>query len=157
MKRSYVLLYVLVFLLVAIVGVTIYVSGKNHMAAVETAVKLDSANASLQEQVVVVTNKYGKELSKYDSVLAKKDSTIKVQKNSIFGLIKQVATRLFVTTSSISYVHDTVFVTEKKNFWGRVRTSVATTSSTVDSCNSVMHEEPILLGSQIEPVDSLKH
>ena len=157
MKRSYVLLYVLVFLLVAIVGVTIYVSGKNHMAAVETAVKLDSANASLQEQVVVVTNKYGKELSKYDSVLAKKDSTIKVQKSSIFGLIKQVATRLFVTTSSISYVHDTVFVTEKKNFWGRVRTSVATTSSTVDSCNSVMHEEPILLGSQIEPVDSLKH
>ena len=155
MKKSYTLLYILVFLLVSVVGVTIYVSGKSHIDAVNTAVKLDSANVALQEQVIVVSKTYSSKMSKLDSAIAKKDSTIKVQKGNIFSLIGQVAKQMFVKTSSV-FVHDTVFITEKKNFWGRTKTSVAKTETSVDSSSSTIVQEPILMGSMVAPVDSTK-
>ncbi len=61
-----------------------------------------------------------------------------------------------MVTSSVVTIHDTVFITEKKSFWGKTKTSVVKSETSIDSSSSTVTEEPILMGSVTAPEDTIK-
>ena len=87
--------------------------------------------------------------------MAEKDKTINNQKKSLFAMMKEAATKVFARESVI-YIHDTVYITETKNFWGRKKTSVAKTETSIDSASNFIEQEPILMGSMTAPEDTTK-
>ena len=132
--------------LLLIVGLTIAFSAKKQVETVSTAIELAKDKEKLQQDVQIIK----RTVHGYDSLVASKDSTIKTQKKSIFGLLREVATKLMVTSSVVT-VHDTVFITEKKSFWGKTKRSIAVASST-DS--SSMVEEKLMASY---PIDTIKN
>jgi hypothetical protein len=132
--------------LIVVIGLTIAFNVKKHVEVISTATELATEKAQLQKDVLIIKHN----IKSYDSIVAKKDSTIKTQKKSIFGLLKEVATKMMVTTSVVT-VHDTVYITEKKNFWGKTKRSVQLASS-VDSSSTV--EEKVLASY---PIDTIKN
>ena len=137
--------------LLLIVGLTIAFSAKKHVETVSTAIELAKDKEKLQQDVQIIRHT----VRGYDSIVASKDSTIKTQKKSIFGLLREVATKLMVTSSVVT-IHDTVFITEKKSFWGKTKTSVVKSETSIDSSSSTVTEEPILMGSVTAPEDTIK-
>lgn len=118
------LIYILLFFMVSLVGMVIYISGKSHIDAVHTVSALDSANVQLKHEVVSIHQTYAVELSKKDSTLASKDSTIKVQKYSITNLVAKAREAFkFVSFARAEpvYIHDTVIIEKTKNFWGHTK------------------------------------
>ena len=130
--------------LLVIVGLTIAFNAKKHVETVSTAIELAKDKEKLQQDVQIIRGT----VHSYDSLVASKDSTIKTQKKSIFGLLREAASKLMVTSSVIT-IHDTVYITEKKSFWGKTKRSVEVASS-VDS----FKEEKVLASY---PIDTIKN
>lgn len=149
-------LYIVLVVLIGFVGFILYWSGKNHVEVVVAAQELKQDNTELHQSVDSLGNTiviYKQKYAISDSIITEKDKTISSQKRSIFGMLADAANKVF-TRESVVYIHDTVFITEKKNFFGRTKTSIAKSTTSIDSSSSLIEQEPILLESKIE--DTIK-
>ena len=151
-------LYIVLAVLIGFVGFVLYWSGKSHIEVAVAAQELQQDNTQLHQSVDSLGNTIVVYKHKYaitDSVIAEKDKTISTQKKSIFGLLADAATKVFAR-QSVVYIHDTIYITEKKNFWGKTKRNVEMSVASIDSSSSLIEQEPILLGSQVAPVDTTK-
>ena len=151
-------LYIVLTILIGFVGFVLYWSGKSQVEVVVAAKELQQDNTELHQSV----DSLGKTIQiihyKYkisDSLITEKDKTISNQKKSLFTMMREAATKVFAR-ESVVYIHDTVYITETKNFWGRKKTSVAKTETSVDSSSNLIEQEPILLGTTTAPIDTTK-
>ena len=151
-------LYIVLAVLIGFVGYILYWSGRSHVDVVVAAKELQQTNVELTHSVDSLGNTIVVYKHKYaitDSVIAEKDKTISTQKKSIFSLLADAATKVFAR-ESVVYIHDTIYITEKKNFWGKTKVNVEKSVASIDSSSSLIEQEPILLGSQVAPVDTTK-
>ena len=151
-------LYIVLAVLIGFVSFVLYWSGKSHIEVAVAAQELQQDNTQLHQSVDSLGNTIVVYKHKYaitDSVIAEKDKTITTQKKSIFSLLADAATKVFAR-ESIVYIHDTVYITEKKNFWGRTKVNVEKSVASIDTTSTLTEQEPILLGSQVAPVDTTK-
>lgn len=151
-------LYIVLAVLIGFVGFVLYWSGKSHVDVVVAAQELKQDNAVLHQSVDSLGNTivvYKRKYAITDSVIAEKDKTITNQKKSIFGLLADAATKVFAR-ESVVYIHDTVYITEKKNFWGKTKRNVEKSVASIDTTSSLIEQEPILLGAEVAPVDTTK-
>lgn len=132
-------IYFLLAAIIALVCYTIFRNAKTHVEAVEVATELavvsdslSSAADSLTEKVTILHKEKDSVLTEnemLDSTLEVKDMFIIKQSSAIKSLKNDTAALKKVSTIVI---RDTVYVTESKNFWGRTKKSVET-SSDVDT------------------------
>ena len=132
-------IYFLLAAILALVCYTIFRNAKTHVEAVEVATELavvsdslSSAADSLTEKVTILHKEKDSVLTEnemLDSTLEVKDMFIIKQSSAIKSLKNDTAALKKVSTIVI---RDTVYVTESKNFWGRTKKSVET-SSDVDT------------------------
>jgi hypothetical protein len=142
-------LYIVLTVLIGFVGFVLYWSGKSHVEVVVAAQELKQDNSELQHSVDSLD--YTVKVIKYkyagtDSLLVEKDKTITNQKKSLYTLMKEAATKVFAR-ESVVYIHDTIYITEKKSFWGKTKTSIAKSITSIDSASNLIEQEPILVGS----------
>lgn len=149
---------ILLIVLFGFIGFVLYWGGKNQVQVVVAAQELKQDNAELKHSVdsldytvKVIHHKF----TKADSLMAEKDKTITNQKKSLFSLMKEAATKVFAR-ESVVYIHDTVYITEKKSFWGKTKTSIAKSTTSIDSASNLVEQEPILMGSMAAPEDTTK-
>lgn len=132
-------IYFLLAAIIALVCYTIFRNAKTHVEAVEVVEELavvtdslSSAADSLTETVTVLHKEKDSVISEkhmLDSVLDVKDMVITKQSSAIKSLRNDTAALKKVSTIVI---RDTVYVTESKNFWGKTKKSVET-STDVDT------------------------
>ena len=131
-------IYILLFSIVGFITYTIYYNAKTHVEAVEVADELVVQKDSLDKTVKVLIHTQDSVLSKIetlDSVLTSKDSVIDTQKNRI-GALKRSEEELKTRVVTPIIIRDTIYITEKKNFWGRTKKSIESVSDT-----TIMMEE----------------
>lgn len=138
-----------VFFATLLVAVTyIVISGKNHIEVAQESATLVEEKAALKDSVVGLACKNTESLKKLkaaDSTLTAQVSLIKDQQKKIVSLDKETKSlkaapkMAMALKPEIIYIHDTVFITEKKNFWGKTKKTV----TSVQSIDSVFREEPI--------------
>lgn len=151
-------LYIVLAVLIGFVGFVLYWSGKSHVEVVVAAQELQQDNTQLHQSVDSLDNTiiiYKRKYAITDSVIAEKDKTITNQKKSIFGLLADAATKVFAR-ESVVYIHDTVYITEKKNFWGKTKRNIEVSVASIDSSSKLVEQEPILLGTETAPIDTTK-
>ena len=149
---------ILLVLLFSFIGFVLYWGGKNQVQVVVAAQELKQDNAELHHNVDSLDRTIKIIHYKYlgtDSLIAEKDKTITNQKKSLFTLMKEAATKVFAR-ESVVYIHDTVYITEKKSFWGKTKTSIAKSTTSIDSASNLIEQEPILMGSMAAPEDTTK-
>lgn len=157
MSRSK-LIAILLVLLFSFIGFVLYWGGKNQVQVVVAAQELKQDNAELKHSVDSLdytVRVIHHQFDQADSLIAEKDKTITNQKKSLFTLMKDAATKVFAR-ESVVYIHDTVYITEKKSFWGKTKTSVAKSTTSIDSASNLVEQEPILMGSVAAPEDTTK-
>jgi hypothetical protein len=142
-------LYIVLTVLIGFIGFVLYWSGKSQVEVVVAAQELKQDNSKLQHNIDSLD--YTVKVIKYkyagtDSLLVEKDKTITNQKKSLYTLMKEAATKVFAR-ESVVYIHDTVYITEKKSFWGKTKTSVAKSTTSIDSASNLIEQESILMGS----------
>ena len=151
-------LYIVLAVLIGFVGFVLYWSGKSHVEVVVAAQELQQDNTQLHQSVDSLDNTiivYKRKYAITDSVIAEKDKTIINQKKSIFGLLADAATKEFAR-ESVVYIHDTVYITEKKNFWGKTKRNIEVSVASIDSSSKLVEQESILLGTETAPIDTTK-
>ena len=151
-------LYIVLAVLIGFVGFVLYWSGKSHVEVVVAAQELQQDNTQLHQSVDSLVNSiivYKRKYAITDSVIAEKDKTIINQKKSIFGLLADAATKVFAR-ESVVYIHDTVYITEKKNFWGKTKRNIEVSVASIDSSSKLVEQESILLGTETAPIDTTK-
>ena len=151
-------LYIVLAVLIGFVGFVLYWSGKSHVEVVVAAQELQQDNTQLHQSVDSLDNTiivYKRKYAITDSVIAEKDKTIINQKKSIFGLLADAATKVFAR-ESVVYIHDTVYITEKKNFWGKTKRNIEVSVASIDSSSKLVEQESILLGTETAPIDTTK-
>jgi len=122
-------IYFLLFAIIALVCYTLFYNAKTHVEAVEVAeelvVKTDSLSCTVEvlhkEKDSVLT-----QINVLDSTLTIKDQLIYKQ-NAAINVLKRDTAALKKIGPII--IRDTVYVTETKNFWGKKKTSVESTTS----------------------------
>jgi len=150
-------LYIVLTVLIGFVGFVLYWSGKSHVDVVVAAQELKQDNSKLQHNVDSLD--YTVKVIKYkyagtDSLLIEKDKTITNQKKSLYTLMKEAATKVFAR-ESVVYIHDTVYITEKKNFWGKTKRNVEKSVASIDSSSTTQEIE--VLGTISNPQDTTQH
>lgn len=122
-------IYLLLFAIIGLVCYNLFYSAKTHVEAVQVAdeliVKTDSLNNTVK---VLVKEKDSalKEIEILDSTLVVKDQLIEIQSTNIKTLRRDTAALKRVGPIII---HDTVYITETKNFWGRKKKTIEKVSS----------------------------
>jgi DMSO reductase anchor subunit len=130
------------FLLVAIIGLvcyTIFRNAKTHVEAVEVVEELAVKTDSLNNTVIVLNKEKDSVISEIihlDSALTTSNMLITKQNADISSLKKDTAA-LKKVTSSVIIIHDTVYITETKNFWGKKKKSVEVTSGADTVINEI--------------------
>jgi hypothetical protein len=146
--KNKVLLPIVFFATIVVAIGYIAVSGKNHVDAVQESAVLLEQRAQLKDSVVsleCVKKESIKKLKEADSVLTSQNELITSQQKKIVSLDKEAKAAkaqpksVMAIEPKIIYVHDTVFVTEKKNFWGRTKKTVVS----VQAIDSVFSEEQV--------------
>jgi hypothetical protein len=123
-------IYFILLAIVSLVCYTLFYNAKTHVEAVETTNELVTKADSLTTTVKILHKERDSAFTKIDLL----DSTL-VSKDSI--LVKQVTDlttlkRNIVAIKKIGpiIVHDTVYITESKNFWGKKKTTIENVTST---------------------------
>lgn len=122
------LIYILLFAILALVGYSLFHSAKTHVEAVEVVEELVVQTDSLKTTVEVlhkVNDSAFTQLETLDSTLIVKDQLIVKQSSAIKSLRNDTAALKKVSTIII---RDTVYITESKNFWGKKKKSIETST-----------------------------
>lgn len=122
-------MYFLLFAIIASVCYTLFYNAKTHVETVEAVDALVVKADSLTTQVEVLYREKDSAIAQIgilDSTLTLRDSTISKQKDALYGL-----KRIFMNTKPAPpiIIRDTVYITETKNFWGRKKTSIESTTT----------------------------
>lgn len=139
-------IYSVLFIILLLISFNVYFSAKQHVDVVKVADELVVKSDSLTSEVKVLTKVKDSAMSRIemlDSTILSKDSVITKQFSDIRGLKLDTAKLKKVSTIVI---RDTVYITESKNFWGKKKKTVESSSSV----DSVETDEP-----EVE-IDSLK-
>lgn len=142
------LIYLLLIAILGLTGYSIFHSASTHVEAVKTADELTAKTDSLSGQVKTLHQERNSALTKIselDSTLTSKDEML-VKQNGVLSMLKKESVNLKKMGPIV--IHDTVYVTETSNFWGRKKKSIETSSS-VDT----LELEPV--EELVEPVDSV--
>lgn len=145
--KNKVLLPIVFFATIAVAITYIVISGKSHVEVIQKSEELVEQKAQLTDSVVSLEcakKESLKKLKEVDSALVSNKKLIEEQKQKIVSLDKEtkllkVAPKAVMASPSIVYIHDTVFITEKKNFWGKTKRTV----NSVQSIDSVFNEEKV--------------
>lgn len=122
----------LLFGIILLVSLNLFFNAKTHVDTVESAQKLQTKSDSLTIKVVTLKKEKDSAISKIeilDSTLTVKDEVIEKQ-SSHLNQLKNESMRIKQVGPII--IHDTIYITESTNFWGRKKTSVEQTT-TVDT------------------------
>lgn len=125
-------IYSVLFIILLLISFNVYFSAKQHVDVVKVADELVVKSDSLTSEVKVLTKVKDSAMSRIemlDSTILSKDSVITKQFSDIRGLKLDTAKLKKVSTIVI---RDTVYITESKNFWGKKKKTVESSSS-VDS------------------------
>lgn len=123
-------IYLILFAIIALVCYSLFYSAKTHVEAVQVADELIVKTDSLDKTVKVLAKEKDsalKEIETLDSAMVSKDLLIEGQKTSIRALRRDTAALKRVGPIII---HDTVYITETKNFWGKKKKTIEKTSTT---------------------------
>lgn len=123
-------IYLLLFAIVGLVCYTIFYNAKTHVQAVEVVEELVVKTDSLSTTVKVLHKEKDSVLTQIevlDSTLTLKNWVIFKQSNDLNTLKKDTAA---LKRIGPIIIHDTVYVTETKNFWGKKKMSVESVSYT---------------------------
>lgn len=121
-------IYILLFAIIALVCYTLFYNAKTHVQAVEVVEELEIKTDSLTETVTVLHKEKDSvicEKHMLDSALVVKDMVINKQSSAIKSLRNDTAALKKVSTIII---RDTVYITESKNFWGKKKKSIETST-----------------------------
>lgn len=124
------LIYPLLFTIILFVCFNVFFSAKKHVDTVKEVDELVVKTDSLKEEVIVLNKVKDSVISKVqslDSTLCSKDSLISKQNFAIRTLRLDTAKLNKVSTIII---RDTVYITETKNFWGRRKKTIESSSAT---------------------------
>lgn len=123
-------MYFILLAIISLVCYTLFYNAKTHVEAVETTNELVTKADSLETTVKVLHKERDSAFIKIDLL----DSTL-VSKDSI--LVKQVTDLTTLKRNIVAIkkvgpiiVHDTVYITESKNFWGKKKTTIENVTST---------------------------
>lgn len=122
-------IYILLVLIISLVCYSIFFNAKTHVEAVKIVDELVVKTDSLTNTVEVINQEKELALTKVellDSLIEGKDSIIS-QQNSDLKTLKKESLALKKTAPII--IHDTVYITESKNFWGKKKTSIQKSSN----------------------------
>lgn len=123
-------IYLLLFAIVGLVCYTIFYNAKTHVQAVEVVEELVVKTDSLSTTVEVLHKEKDSVLTQIevlDSTLTLKNWVIFKQSNDLNTLKKDTAA---LKRIGPIIIHDTVYVTETKNFWGKKKMSIESVSYT---------------------------
>lgn len=137
-------MYVLLFSIIALVCYSLFYNAKTHVETVEVVDELVEKTDSLDNTVKVLHKEKDSvlcELKVLDSTITLKDSLITIQRANIWSLRKDTSLLKKVTPIII---RDTVYITESKNFWGKKKRSVESTSNT-DSLDFELYEDSTIV------------
>ena len=122
-------IYFILISIVSLVCYTLFYNAKTHVEAVEATNELVTKADSLAVTVEVLHKERDSAFTKIDLL----DSTL-VSKDSI--LVKQVTDLTTLKRNIVAIkkvgpiiVHDTVYITESKNFWGKKKTTIENVTS----------------------------
>lgn len=121
-------IYILLFAIIALVCYTLFYNAKTHVQAVEVVEELEIKTDSLTETVTVLHKEKDSvicEKHMLDSALVVKDMVINKQSSAIKSLRNDTAALKKVSTIII---RDTIYITESKNFWGKKKKSIETST-----------------------------
>lgn len=121
-------IYFILFAIIALVWYTLFYNAKTHVEAVEVVEELEVKTDSLTETVTVLHKEKDSvicEKQMLDSALVVKDQLIVKQNSALTKLKKDTAALKKVSTIVI---RDTVYITESKNFWGKKKKSIETST-----------------------------
>jgi hypothetical protein len=146
--KNKVLLPIIFFAIIAVAISYLVISGKDRIEEAQQTEIILQQNTSLTDSVVCLESKASaveKKLKAADSIVSVQTAKIADQIQKISKLdqeaktLKSAPKLVMASKPEIIYIHDTVFITEKKNFWGKTRKTV----TSVQSIDSVFREEPI--------------
>jgi hypothetical protein len=123
-------IYLILFAIIALVSFNLFYSAKTHVEAVQVADELIVKTDSLDKKVKVLAKEKDsalKEIETLDSALVFKDQLIEDQKTSIRTLRRDTAA---LKKIGPIIIHDTIYITETKNFWGKKKKTIEKTSTT---------------------------
>lgn len=123
-------MYFILLAIISLVCYTLFYNAKTHVEAVETTKELVTKADSLTTTVKILHKERDSAFTKIDLL----DSTL-VSKDSI--LVKQITDLTTLKRNIVAIkkvgpiiVHDTVYITESKNFWGKKKTTIENVTST---------------------------
>ena len=119
----------LLFGIILLIGLNIFFNAKTHVDTVESVQKFKSKSDSLTEKVVTLKKEKDSAICKIevlDSTLIVKDGVIESQSSNLNLLRKE---SLLIKQKGPIIIHDTIYITETKNFWGKKKTSIEQTTS----------------------------
>jgi len=119
----------LLFVIVLLVSLNLFFNAKTHVDTVKSAEKLKTQSDSLTKKVVTLNKEKDSVISKIDvldSTLLVKENVIEEQSLNLNTLKKQT---LMIKQMGPIIIHDTIYITETKNFWGKKKTSIEQTTS----------------------------
>lgn len=126
----------LIFLIVFFMVISIFFIGKKQVDTTTKLIDLKSTTIELMDSVGHLHQKhtvYKNELDMKDSLIQKQESVIDLQNKDLNVMKREVSKiKSSVQTKQIVYIHDTIVITEKKNFWGKTKKTIQQSSS-VDS------------------------
>jgi hypothetical protein len=136
----------LTFSIIFLVFLIIFLSGKNHVETTNKVIQLNEKTIKLTDSVVNLVDEHKSincKLKSKDSILSKQNEVISSQNENLNQIKKQFdkVKSTPIVTQTI-YIHDTVIIVEKKNFWGKTKKTIQQNSS-VDSLSIFLEEDSI--------------
>lgn len=127
-------IYILLILIISSVCYSLFYNAKTHVDTVKVVDELIVKSDSLTGTVEILHKEKDSALTQIellDSMIEKKDAIIGQQNSDLNGLKKETAN---LKKMGPIVIHDTVYITETKNFWGKKKTSIenSTVIDTVD-------------------------
>jgi len=123
-------MYFILLAIISLVCYTLFYNAKTHVEAVETTNELVSETDSLLTTVKILHKEKDSAISKInllDSAITSKDSLLVKQSTDLTSLKRNIVA---IKKIGPIIIHDTIYITESKNFWGKKKTTVETTTST---------------------------
>lgn len=124
------LIYLLLLAIICLVCYSLFYNAKTHVEAVKVADELEVKTDSLDKTVKILHMEKEtalKQVDMLDSTLTVKDQVIDQQKNNIVSLKRDAAV---LKKQGPIIIHDTIYITETKSFWGKKKRTVESKSST---------------------------
>lgn len=123
-------IYLLLFAIIGLVCYSLFYNAKTHVQAVQVADELVVKTDSLDKTVKILHKQKDSVMQKIevlDSVIGVKDQIIDNQESNLTTLKRD---KEALRKMGPIVIHDTVYVTETKNFWGKKKKTIENVSST---------------------------